>query len=183
MGWTPWDCLDTRRLVAGGLITLLIAGVLVRNLLDATTSADVVHALGWAVIVASLFGHRLVSPDLDDRSDGILLLLVCALVAGVEVALASERVLSPEFVVPLGALALLALALIVGPHVDLSTRAVGGLLASFATVVTALGWFTFGTDDGVGLRWYVTGGLLALFGLIVVYRPTVLEALDRSSDG
>ncbi|TVT76759.1 hypothetical protein FQA18_20580, partial [Haloferax volcanii] len=58
------------------------------NLVDATTSADVVRAFGGVTILALLFGYRFVSHRLDEQASGVLLLFVGGLVAGLTLLVA-----------------------------------------------------------------------------------------------
>jgi hypothetical protein len=79
VGRTRWD-FDLAETAGAIAIALILVGLLLRNLVDATTSADVVRAFGGVTILALLFGYRFVSHRLDEQASGVLLLFVGGLV-------------------------------------------------------------------------------------------------------
>ena len=170
------DALSRRELVAAALISLILLGLLVRNLVDATTVEEAARTVAVVVVLAALFGYRIVSRHLDARRDGALLLVVGGVVAGVLLAVAPSA-FDAELLTAFGALALLGAALVVAPHLDLSTRTFGGVLVLAGFGMAGAEIVVFGEGRGV-----VLGGLLALVGALTVLNPESFERFEREAE-
>ncbi|WP_135827723.1 hypothetical protein [Halorussus halobius] len=171
-----WNELSRRELAVAALISLILLGLLARNLVDATTREESVRAVAVVVVLALVFGYRIVSRHLDARPDGALLLVVGGV--GVAVLLAAApSAFDAELVAAFGALALLGGALVVAPSVDLSTRAFGGVLVLAGVGIVGAEVVVFREGRGV-----VLGGLVALVGALTVLRPAEFERLEREAE-
>ncbi|WP_135805825.1 hypothetical protein [Halorussus marinus] len=165
--------LPARELVALGLVSLLLVGLAARNVIEADSVEQAIRAVAIVAALGGVFGYRLASRHLSSGRDGALALLAVAFVAGVLGVFAPEA-FDAELVVGLAALGLLGLALLVEPHVDLSTRAFGGLLVAVGFAIVAAELTVF--DGGRGI---VLGALIAVLGAATVVNPEGLEAIDE----
>ncbi|RDZ39038.1 hypothetical protein C5B89_10885 [Haloferax sp. Atlit-47N] len=168
MGRTRWD-FDLAETAGAIAIALILVGLLLRNLVDATTSADVVRAFGGVTILALLFGYRFVSHRLDEQASGVLLLFVGGLVAGLTLLVAPSAFADRGTIAAFAALGVLATAFIVSPWISVSTRWFGALLCVIALLMAGLELTVFtGEDIGSAI-------VVAMLGLVMVLRPKAIE--------
>jgi hypothetical protein len=170
------DVLPRRELVAAGLLSLILLGLLVRNLADATTVEEAVRAVAAVVVLALMFGYRIASRHLDTRRDGTLLLVVGGVGAGVLLTVAPSA-FDAELLAAFCGLALLGAALVVAPSLDLSTRTLGGVLVLAGVGMAGAEVVVFREGRGV-----VLGGLLALAGALTVLDPEAFERFEREGE-
>ena len=137
MGWTRLD-FDLAEVLGGLAITLVLTGLLIRNLISATTSVEVAQAFGATTILALLFGYRFASRRLDRQASGLLLLLVGGLVAGLMALLAPNAFSDGDTIAAFAVLLVLATIFIVSPWISISTSSFGLLLLFTALLMGSL---------------------------------------------
>ena len=174
MGWTRWD-FDLAEVLGGLAIALILTGLLIRNLIDTTTSVEAVQAFGGMTILVLLFGYRFASHRLDDQASGLLLLLVGGLVAGLMILLAPSAFSDRGVLASFGALAVLATAFIVSPWISLPTRLFGILLLFTALLMVSLELTVF---DGKKIGSAI---IVAVLGIVLVLWPTATEEIDEQT--
>ncbi|WP_324665679.1 hypothetical protein [Haloarcula sediminis] len=174
MEWPPWEPLDTSQLVAGVLISILIMGMFLRTVIDATSFTEMLQAVGGVAVLCLLFGYRIVSPNLQNPKSGALLFFVGAVTAGILVVL-TENPFSNELLATFGVLILYASVLLVSPYFDFSTRAMGGVAILVGGSFIALEWLVFRVGSGAEIDTYISGVLLSVLGVVMVARPDAFD--------
>lgn len=174
MEWTRWD-FDLAEVLGGVAIALILTGLLLRNLIDATTSVEAVQAFGGTTILVLLFGYRFASFRLDHQASGLLLLVVGGLVAGLMVLLVPSAFSDRGVLASFGALAVLATAFIVSPWISLPTRLSGILLLFTALLMVSLERTVF---DGENIGSAI---IVAVLGIVLILWPTAIEGVDEQT--
>ena len=151
-----------------------------RTLIDATSFTEMLRAVGGVVVLCLLFGYRIVSPNLQNPKAGALLFFVGAATAGILVVL-TENPFSNGLLATFGVLILYASALLVSPHLDLSTRAIGGVAILVGGSFVALEWFVFRVGSGAEVDTYISGVLLGVFGVVMVARPDAFDDVVKET--
>lgn len=176
MEWPPWEPLDTSQRVAGVLIFVIITGMFLRTLIDATSFTEMLRAVGGIVVLCLLFGYRIVSPNLRNPESGALLIFVGAVTAGILIVLV-ESPFSNELLATFGVLLLYASALLVSPYIDLSTRAMGVVAILVGGSFVVLEWLVFRVGSGSEADIYISGVLLGVLGVVMIARPDAVDAV------
>ena len=172
MGWTRLD-FDLAEVLGGLAITLVLTGLLIRNLISATTSVEVAQAFGATTILALLFGYRFASRRLDRQASGLVLLLVGGLVAGLMALLAPNAFSDRDTIAAFAVLIVLATIFIVSPWISISTRSFGVLLLITALLMGSLELTVF---DGEEISKAI---VVAVFGIVMILWPTKLKEFDK----
>ena len=128
-------------------------------------------------LIGALVGYRLLDRRLDERSSGILTVVV-AVAAGALLHLFGPGPLDSGVLLPLALLGLFGAAQIAGSHVSVSTRAFGALALAVAAGMAALGLTVF---ENTG-RSVVGAAVVGLVGLLCLLRPEAVERVSETGE-